>query len=276
MPIFMDRHDIQNMTAKAVADAHQQDLKIQDKYGVKMLTYWFDEQRGTTFCLVDAPSREDVKKLHEEAHGLVPHQIMEVDTKTVESFLGRIEDPQPHNGSGLEDDASLTESAFRAIMFTDMKDSTAMTSRLGDEDALKLLKIHDTIGRETIAAHKGREIKHTGDGFMVSFVSASNAVQCARAMQQSYSVHNEKNPDAAINIRIGICAGEPVEEDQNLFGSTVQLASRICDKALAEQILVATVIRDLCLGKKFNFVDQGESNLKGFDKALQLFEVQWR
>jgi class 3 adenylate cyclase len=76
-------------------------------------------------------------------------------------------------------------------------------------------------------------------------------------------------------VRIGICAGEPVEEDQRLFGSTVQLTSRICDKAEHDQILVAPVIRDLCIGKQFSFTDQGESALKGFDQPLRMYEVHW-
>jgi len=77
-------------------------------------------------------------------------------------------------------------------------------------------------------------------------------------------------------VRIGICAGEPVEEDQRLFGSTVQLTSRICDQAEPDQILVAPVIRDLCLGKKFDFIDRGETRLKGFDQPQKIYEVQWQ
>jgi hypothetical protein len=99
MPIYMDRHDIEGATAKAVADAHQKDLKLQDKYGVKLLTYWFDEGRGSAFCLMDASAKEKVKQLHEEAHGMIPHKIMEVNPDTVEAFLGRIEDPQPASES---------------------------------------------------------------------------------------------------------------------------------------------------------------------------------
>lgn len=110
---------------------------------------------------------------------------------------------------------------------------------------------------------------------MVSFTSASHAVECAIAIQRSFASHNKSHPDTKINLRIGICAGEPVEEDNRLFGSTVQLASRICDNAEPEQILVAPVIRDLCLGKQFTFVDQGESELKGFGQPLRMYEVQW-
>lgn len=276
MPIYMDRHDMEGVTAKAVADAHQKDLKLQEKYGVKMLTYWFDESRGSAFCLVDAPDKGKVSQLHAHAHGQIPSKIIEVDSQAVETFLGRIGDPQPNHESGAVSIGTEIDSAFRTVMFTDMKDSTAITTRLGDARALELFRTHNAIGRKALSQYHGKEIQHTGDGFMVSFSSASNAVQCAIAIQEAFAGHNRNHTEATINVRIGICAGEPVEEDSRLFGSTVQLTSRICDQAAPDQILVASVIKDLCLGKPFIFSDQGESTLKGFDQPLRIYEVQWQ
>lgn len=276
MTIYMDRHQMQGVTAKDLAEAHSKDLMLQDKYGVKMLTYWFDESRGSTFCLVDAPAKEKVTELHAEAHGAIPNKIIEVDTHAVEAFLGRIEDPQPNPEPQALSKGTEIDSAFRTIMFTDMKDSTAITTHLGDARALELFRTHNAITREVLNQYQGREIQHTGDGFMISFNSASNAVACAIGIQRSLAAYNEAHPDIPIKVRIGICAGEPVEEDQRLFGSTIQLTSRICDKAEPDQILVAAVVRDLCLGKKFVFVDHGESTLKGFDQPLKIYDVQWQ
>ena len=275
MPIYMDRHDDEGATAKEVAEAHQKDIELQDKYGVKLMTYWFDEDRGSTFCLVDAPTPNKVKQLHEEAHGSVPHTIIEVNPQTVSAFLGRIEDSLPPSGSHTPATETLVDSAFRVIMFTDMKDSTAITTRLGDKKALEHFRTHNSITRDALKEHNGREIQHTGDGFMVSFTSASHAVECAIAIQRSFASHNKTHSDTTINVRIGICAGEPVEEDKRLFGSTVQLTSRICDNAEPDQILVAPVIRDLCLGKQLSFIDQGESTLKGFEQPQRRYKVQW-
>jgi class 3 adenylate cyclase len=276
MPIYMDRHNMEGATAKAVADAHRKDLKLQEKYSAKILTYWFDEIRGSAFCLVDAPTKETVTQLHAEAHGEIPNKIIEVDQHTVENFLGRIEDPQPIDDSDALSPATAMDPAFRTIMFTDMKDSTAITSRLGDARALEFFRTHNTITRNTLISFNGREIQHTGDGFMVSFNSASSSVACAVALQRAFASYNADHPDVPIHVRIGICAGEPVEEDQRLFGSTVQLTSRICDQAEPDQILVAAVVRDLCLGKQFSFSDRGESTLKGFDEPLRLYAVEWR
>ena len=276
MPIYMDRHNLEGATAKSLADAHQKDLKLQDKFGIKLLTYWFDEGRGTAFCLIDAPAKEQVRQLHKEAHGSIPHKIMEVNPETVEAFLGKIEDPQPSSESFTASNETFVDSAFRVIMFTDMKDSTAITTRLGDTKALELFRTHNSITRRALKEYNGREIQHTGDGFMVSFSSAAQAVECAIAIQRYLSSYNLSHPDTKINVRIGICAGEPVEEDQRLFGSTVQLTSRICDKAESDQILVAPVIRDLCIGKEFSFADQGEFLPKGFDQPVRMYEAHWQ
>ena len=90
MPIYMDRHYIEGATRHALANAHEKDLQAQSKYGVNFLTYWFDEARSTAFCLVEAPSREAIQRTHEEAHGVVPNEIIEVDPTVVEAFLGRL------------------------------------------------------------------------------------------------------------------------------------------------------------------------------------------
>ncbi len=277
MPIFMDRHHIKGASARAVADAHQKDLKLQAKYGVKLMTYWFDEARGSAFCLMDAPATERVRQLHEEAHGLIPNKIMEVDPQVVELFLGRIQDipvtetSQPHATAD-----PLVDSAFRAVMFTDMKDSTAMLTRLGESRALDIFRLHNAMSREMFKKYAGREIQHTGDGFFVSFTSAANAVDCAINLQKGFAAHNTHHPNGNINVRIGICAGEPIEEDQRLFGSTVQMASRICSKALPDQILVAPIIREICQAEKYGYRDLGDALLKGFQEPTRIFEVDWR
>jgi len=147
----MDRHEAKSMTAREVADAHQKDLEIQDKYKTKILTYWFDEERSTAFCLIDSPDEESIHLLHDEAHGSVPNEIIEVDPMTVDAFLGRIKDPVPTQGD------TAIDSAFRIIMFTDLKDSTAMTTRFGDTKAMHLLRIHNRLTRSSL-----REKKRSG------------------------------------------------------------------------------------------------------------------
>lgn len=119
MPIYMDRHDVSGeVTAEIVADLHQKDLKIQHKFNCKGLTYWFDDKRKTAFCLIEAPNKTAIKEMHDQAHGEVPHRIIEVDDAVVESFLGRIEYPEKSQKTELN---IINDPAFRTIMVVGIK-----------------------------------------------------------------------------------------------------------------------------------------------------------
>ena len=122
MPIYMDRHDVsETVTAENIAQIHQEDLKIQDQFGCRGLTYWFDDKRKTAFCLIEAPNKKAIKKMHNQAHGQVPHRIIEVETSIVESFLGRIEDPVKAQNTALN---IINDPAFRTIMVISLNRST--------------------------------------------------------------------------------------------------------------------------------------------------------
>ncbi len=270
MPIYMDRHQGEQVTPQMVAEAHAADIKIQHKYGCNFITYWYDEEKSSVFCLVDAPDIGAVHKVHGESHGFSYNEIMEVDPNVVRAFLGRVEDPTPVAGEVVID------SPFRSIMFTDLEGSTDMINTLGDEKAMELLRIHNSITRDALRDHAGHEIKHTGDGFMVSFTSAVSAVECAIDIQKKMGKHNESIDVLTMNVRIGISAGEPVRNDKQLYGAAVNLAARLCAHAQPGGILVAQVIKDLCVGKTIPFVDGGEFEAKGFEGPIPLYEVDWK
>jgi len=271
MPVYMDRHYIEGATRHAVAGAHEKDLALQDKYDVKFLTYWFDELRCTAFCLIEAPDRETIERAHAEAHGLVPNEVLEVDPAVVDAFLGRIKDPL----STAPGKSAAIDPAFRAIMFTDLKDSTLMTTLYGDAKALHLLHVQNALTRNALNAHRGREIKHTGDGIMASFASVPDGVECAIAIQKAFAGYNQEHRETPLYLRIGLSAGEPIEEHGDLFGKTVQLAARLCAQAEPARILIDQVVLDQCSGKQLPLADLGEVTPKGFDHAVRVYEVQW-
>lgn len=270
MPVYMDRHYVEGATRHAIADAHQKDLALQDKYHVKFLTYWFDEMRSTAFCLIEAPNRETIERAHNDAHGSVPNEVLEVDPTVVDAFLGRIKDPPPGNSGEISIDPG-----FRAIMFTDLKDSTLMTMLYGDAKALHLLHVHNALTRNALNEYEGREIKHTGDGIMASFASVPAAVGCGVAIQKAFAAYNQEHPETPLFLRIGLSAGEPIEEHGDLFGKAVQLAARLCAHAEPSRILVDQVVLDQCRSNRLPFTDVGEITPKGFDHAIRVYEVQW-
>ena len=269
MPIYLDRHDIKGVKATDVAALHLKDLEIQDRYGVKYLTYWFDEERGTTFCLVDAPDETFAERVHREAHGGVAYKILPVDLSAVEAFLGRVGDPKPTSPTGQAE----MDSGFRAILFTDIVGSTEITARLGDTMGVELVRAHDSLVRRALARHDGREVKHTGDGIMAAFDAVPAAVDCARAIQRAFAAHNDKASEP-IHVRIGVHAGEPVEDHDDLFGVAVQLAARLCQAAGSEEIVASATIQDLCPDLDC-FVRPRRRRFKGFAKPIDVFSIAW-
>jgi class 3 adenylate cyclase len=169
-------------------------------------------------------------------------------------------------GTGAAPAAPLT------ILFTDITSSTSLTQQLGDAKAQELVRAHNAIVREALTKHSGSEIKHTGDGIMASFVSPSAALDCAIAIQRAVAACG----DSQLGVHVGINAGEPVAEDNDLFGTSVQLARRICDQASGSEILVSDVVRQLVAGKGFLFADRGEVALRGFEDPARLYELRWQ
>ena len=200
-------------------------------------------------------------------------EFLGVDAATTASPADTPVATQPPSPSALI--ARAFGGAPVAILFTDMAGSTALTSRLGDDQAQELLRDHNTIVREGLQARGGSEVKHTGDGIMASFASASGALDCAIRIQRALAQRNDERPEAEIHVRIGLNVGEPVRERGDLFGTAVQLARRICDQAEPDQILVSNVVRELVAGKGFLFADQGETALRGFEDPVRLYEVRW-
>lgn len=162
------------------------------------------------------------------------------------------------------------------VLFTDIAGSTAMTQELGDAGAQEVVRAHNRVVREALTQFRGREVKHTGDGIMASFEQASDSVQAAIMMQQGANAHTQANPNLPLFLKIGINAGEPIQEDNDLFGSTVQMSARVVDKAQKGEIFVTDVVKGICAGKSYRFVNRGGYEMKGFDGPVTLWEVDWR
>lgn len=270
MPLYMDIHTVDPATTwEDIAKAHYKDMEVQDQYNVDYLKYWFNKDCGKLFCLVEAPSADAAKCVHEQAHGLLAEKLIEVDPDLLDGFMGNGE----ANGGGAAlvpgaRSETQRDSGVRSVLFTDIVGSTEMCSRHGDDAAIEMLHVHDRVVREALASHDGREIKHTGDGIMAAFLSAAGAVRSACTILGSLKEHNHSEPAFPVEVRIGISAGEPVEKSSDLFGSTVQLAARLCAQAEPMQVLVSQVVADLCIGKNLKFYDAGECLLKGFEAPV--------
>ena len=185
------------------------------------------------------------------------------ERKAVETFFYELEHDHDH------------DSALRVILFTDLEKHTAMMQRLGDERGRALLREHEVITREALASYGGSEVKTMGDSFMATFGSATRALDCAIAIQRAFADRNAA-ADEPLRVRCGLSAGEPIAEDDDLFGSSVILAARIADQAKGGEIVLANVVRELAAGKGFLFADRGETALRGFEDPVRLYELKWQ
>ena len=260
----MDRHDLPGASAENVAEAHARDLEVQETYGVSFLSYWFDEESGAAFCLARAPTADEMETVHRESHGLVPNEIIPVSEDAVIQFLGKVHDPI---------DGSEPTSAFRTILFTDLEGSTALADSLEPAEFIRLLGEHDLIVRRALVAARGREIKHTGDGIMASFDDVSSALQCALAIRDGFDARNERT-QTPLGVRIGLAAGEPVDRNGDLFGPSVNLASRLCAAADPETVPVSDVVHELGSADGFSFAEVDRLELKGFSGRVRVFELR--
>lgn len=212
---------------------------------------------GARFVALNGTAHNPWEEDPEEALGAIG-EFLGVQLLRQESPQGRI----------AGDEGLLT------ILYTDMEESTRMTRALGDDRAQAVRREHDAIIRQALRAHGGNEVKHTGDGVMATFTSAARALQCAIAIQRALAVRNDLS-EQTVRVRIGINAGEPVAEAGDIFGTAVIAASRVMEQAGGDEILVSNVVRELCAGKGFQFIDRGMVELKGFDEAVRLFQVGW-
>jgi len=246
----MDRHDVpETFTAENIADMHQQDLKVQHKFGCRGLTYWFDDIRKTAFCLLEAPDKNAVAEMHNHAHGAVPHDIIEVDTAVVESFLGRIEDPEKAQNSKLN---IINDPAFRTIMILSFEIQSLQ------QDILLLL---ENIGKRItpiIQSFDGSTVRQRDTEFLVSFKSVSKAVSCAVEVMQHFSALVLNKQRNVISLKIGLNAGIPVTEKKSIFEETIQLARRM--KYISEaSIVVSAEVKDLYKSENQNTFFNNES-----------------
>ncbi|HEY5639589.1 MAG TPA: adenylate/guanylate cyclase domain-containing protein, partial [Dehalococcoidia bacterium] len=205
------------------------------------------------------------------AAGIAHARFLAIDDMSYERVVPLVQE----FAGGAEKPESADAGAFRTILFTDVEGSTALTERLGDARARELLREHESVVREALKAHGGSEVKTMGDGFMASFGSATKALECAIAVQSAFAERNESAAET-IKVRIGLNAGEPIAEDDDLHGTAVNLAARIADQAKGGEILASEAVRQIVAGKKFPFSDRGETALRGFEDRVHIYQVSWR
>jgi len=276
MPIYMDVHIAPGVKAKDVAEAHRKDLLHQHEYGCNCMTYWIDEERETIFCLIDAVNKDAVKEMHKKAHGMIPNRIIEVSSSIVESFLGRIYDPEDvkANKEGLK---IFSDPSFRILLVTKVADAILLQHKLGFEKTCELLSLYNGIIRKNLLHHGGSEVEHGGEGFIISFASAAQAVNCALAIQKDMPLYDS----TLLELQMGINGGEPIQKSNKLFGDTIQFANSLCMITINSKIAIASLVKELVsndhfLNKENHFLSLSPQDELVLQQLFSKLEEKWQ
>ena len=277
MPLYMDRHDVsKDVTAEIVADLHQKDLKIQHKYNCKGLTYWFDDKRKTAFCLIEAPNKAALKEMHDNAHGEVPHRIIEVDNAVVESFLGRIEDPEKSQKTALN---IINDPAFRTIMVVGIR-PVSLQGTLDKKINSLIAKENSTIV-STADLYEGNLVKQNPDHFLFSFDSVTNAVLCALKIESEFEKGAGSYYSSLLRLHIGLNSGVPVGEKEGFFEDTIKAAYSFF-YVVKGTVVLSSEVKDLYESENMNipfasksFVALTPSEEKFLKNLVEFTEREW-
>ncbi|NCO64556.1 MAG: DUF4242 domain-containing protein [Flavobacteriales bacterium] len=242
MPVYMDLHIVPGISAKDAAQAHYEDLKVQDQYGCKCMTYWVDENRESAFCLIEAPDKEAVIQMHNKAHSLIPHEIIQVDSKIVEAFLGRIHDPTFFSELINPEIKIFNDPAFRIILICKTLDLQFAYMKFGNDKAKQIVNEFKNIFKTTIESFNGSEVKFRNDLNIGSFVSVSQALKCALSLNRNLNLSKDLT-----DFKISLHAGTPVEGSESIFGSTIQFAEDLCLVSSRSKVILSPLIKDLCM-----------------------------
>ena len=248
MALFLDRHEmngsLDGITPEEVAKLHATDLDVEDRYGVRCLTYWYQLGSPVAYCLFLAPTADAAVAVHRDAHGNLPTNIIEVDWRNVETFMGPVRGPE--RGEAWQDIAR------RFFMCTDVDYPRSLMQGSGTR-TLQALADRDVLAAREVSARGGRYVGVGRRGVIGCFLAGEAALESALAVQKSVGPVSLLYQETPFQARIGITVGEPVYRKPGLFEAALDEAAEICDRAEPGSILVSAEVVHLCRDKGFEF-----------------------
>ena len=206
-------------------------------------------------------------------------KLMDAGHAAMKAHLNQTKSRQPPLPDLIGQWAERTEQSAQeqvvTFLLTDIVGSTAMTSKLGNSGAQRIVRAHNAVVRAAIKEYKGTEVKHTGDGLLATFPDPAAAVRAAMEIQQDALAYALDNPDAPLELRVGVHTGVAGFEDGEYFGETVLLLDGVCDAAETGHIACSPDVQSKCVGPAFQFTQMGEVAIKGSAEKRHLFKAEW-
>lgn len=226
-------------------------------------------QRTDTRNQLLSGGREAVKRVWNTANLMRKEGFGAVVRSSIEDLADWAEVERP-------DLARVTPDGRVVILFSDIEESTALNERIGDRAFVKLISSHDKLVSDLVRRRSGHVVKSQGDGFMIAFSRAEEAVRCGIDLQHALRRQANRKRREEIRVRIGIHMGRSVRRGDDLFGRNVAMAARVAAQAVGGQILVSQPVRDaLSDSDDIRFDDGRNVELKGFSGTYRLFAVEW-
>lgn len=236
MPLYLDLHELpEGITAAHVAEMHQADLEIEHQYNCRGLTYWCDEKRKSAFCLIDAPNKQALIDLHKHSHGAIPTRIIEVNDTIVESFLGRIEDPEKSQNTSLN---IINDPGFRILLVLKIKNRTLREN--GINHLKSAINGYATTIKSITSEANGSVVRQEVNTFLISFEQVTDAINCGIKIKNTYD--DALTPD--LEFKIGISAGIPVTDKEGIFEDTIKTSDYLSDVAQGN-FSISEAVKDL-------------------------------
>jgi class 3 adenylate cyclase len=179
-----------------------------------------------------------------------------------EGLIGEVEEFL----TGERHDLREPDRMLATVLFTDICGSTEHVASMGDRSWRFMLERHDALFRRALERHRGREIKHTGDGFLATFDGPARAIRCAADVADAVA-------SLGLQVRAGLHTGELEVMDGDLGGMAVHIAARVMDRAQPSEVLVSSTVKDLVVGSGIDFEERGAHELRGVPGEWQLYSV---
>ena len=224
--------------------------------------------KASTLVMTARNDRVDRLKDAQRLAAGIPHSQLRVIDGAFAPYVAERAEVHAAINELLQPDAPRshpTPSGFRTVVFTDIVGSTAFLRRVGDHEGRRIVRDLENHVAARAGEHGGRIVKNLGDGSLVSFGSNASAID--------FGLDVQRRTDGDVPLRIGMSAGEPLQEDGDIHGAVVAQASRVADLAGAGEVLVSDTVRQLAIGKGFTFESKGEVTLKGFDVPVEVWKV---
>ncbi|HRP55669.1 nickel-binding protein [Agriterribacter sp.] len=242
MPLYMDFHHIENVTVEDVKRAHMADVAIQDKYGVRYLQFWVNQEAGAVFCLIEGPDPETCEKVHQMAHGNIACALTEVQVGFYEMMMGT---GHTVNDYGLvQKKNGYLDTGHRTILVISVYGITGATAS-SDLSMLLTPGWARKIIREQMERSGGRHLAwDADDSLMAVFDDATDAVSCALRITKMLEQFEPKRPE--IIFKMGISASQPVTREGDFFKGAIKLAHRLTLTVPDNQVLTSALVRAIC------------------------------